>query len=87
MSEENDVGRRYWSANLRLMSACLAVWAFVSFGLGMLLRPLLSDIRVSGTDISFWFAMQGAVIVFVLLILVYAIGMNRLDHKYNVDED
>ncbi len=91
MAQNNDadqsVGRKYWAANLRLMTFCLAIWAFVSFGLGTLLRPLLMDIKIGGVDLGFWFGHQGAIYVFVVLIFFYAIMMNWLDKKYGVDED
>lgn len=79
-------GAAYWRANLRLMSLLLAIWAFVSFGLGILLRPLISAIPIGGTDLGFWFAQQGSILVFVVLIFFYAIRMNRMDHEYGVEE-
>ena len=84
MSEEkkND----YWSANLRIIVWSLAIWAIVSFGFGILLRPLLSGIAVGGTDLGFWFAQQGSIIVFLILIFNYAWRMNKLDREYGVDE-
>ncbi len=86
-SESEDIGKKYWAANLRLMAFCLAIWAFVSFGLGILFRPLLSDIEIGGTDLGFWFAQQGSIYVFVILIFFYAVMMNRLDKKYGVNEE
>lgn len=77
----------YWSANLKLIIGCLIVWALVSFGFGILLRPLVSGIEVGGTDLGFWFAQQGSIIVFLVLIFFYAWRMNRLDRKYGVDEE
>ncbi|NAZ36181.1 DUF4212 domain-containing protein [Rubellimicrobium sp. CFH 75288] len=77
----------YWSANLRLIGLCMAIWALVSFGFGIVLRPLLAGIPVGGTDLGFWFAQQGSILVFVALIFFYAWRMNRLDHEFGVDED
>lgn len=57
-----------------------------SYGFGILFRPLLSGIRIGGTDLGFWFAQQGSIIVFVILIFVYAWRMNRLDRAYGVEE-
>ena len=82
----NAAGRAYWKANLRLMTFCLAIWAFVSFGPPILLRSLLSDTKVGGTDIGFWFGHQGSILVFVAIIFFYAVVMNWLDKKYGVDE-
>lgn len=77
----------YWSANIRIIRISLIVWALVSFGFGILLRPALSGIAVGGTDLGFWFAQQGSIIVFLALIFFYAWRMNRLDAEHGVDED
>ena len=76
----------YWAANIRLVKICLVIWAVVSFGFGILLRPLLSGIPVGGTDLGFWFAQQGSILVFLALIFFYAWRMNRLDREHGVDE-
>lgn len=85
MSEEKDPSA-YWSANVRLILISLAIWALVSFGFGIILRPLLSGIAVGGTDLGFWFAQQGSIIIFLILIFFYAWRMNKLDQEYGVDE-
>ena len=77
----------YWRANVRLIIGCLIVWALVSFGFGILFRPLLSGILIGGTDLGFWFAQQGSIIVFLVLIFFYAWRMNKLDREYGVDEE
>lgn len=77
----------YWKANIRTIIGCLVVWAIVSFGFGILLRPILSGIGVGGTDLGFWFAQQGSILVFLILIFFYAWRMNRLDRQYGVEED
>jgi putative solute:sodium symporter small subunit len=82
---ESDKG--YWQANLRLIYISLVIWALVSFGFGILLRPLLSGISVGGTDLGFWFAQQGSILVFLVLIFNYAWRMNKLDAEYGVDEE
>ncbi len=87
MSENNLSGQAYWRANLRLMKACLVIWALVSFGFGIVLRPLLSGISIGGTDLGFWFAQQGSIYVFLILIFFYAIRMNKIDREYGVQED
>lgn len=78
--------RQYWAANLRLIFWSLGIWALVSFGFGILLRPLISWIEIGGTDLGFWFAQQGSMLVFIALIFNYAYQMNKLDAKYNLDE-
>ncbi len=76
----------YWKANIRLVTICLVIWAVVSFGFGILLRPLLSGIEIGGTDLGFWFAQQGSILIFVVLIFFYAFRMNAIDRQYGVDE-
>jgi len=76
----------YWSANLRLIIWSLAVWAVVPFGFGILLRPMLSGISIGGTDLGFWVAQQGSILVFLALIFFYAWRMNKLDRDFGVDE-
>ena len=76
----------YWAANIRIITICLVIWAVVSYGFGILLRPMLSGIPVGGTDLGFWFAQQGSIIVFIALIFYYAAYMNRLDREFGVDE-
>ena len=76
----------YWAANIRLVKYCLVIWAVVSFGFGIILRPLLSGIPVGGADLGFWFAQQGSILVFLALIFFYAWRMNALDREHGVDE-
>lgn len=77
----------YWRANLRLVAGCLLVWFAVSYGFGILLVDELNRIRLGGFKLGFWFAQQGSIYVFVLLIFFYAWRMNRLDRKHDVHED
>ncbi len=77
----------YWQANVRIILISLVIWALVSFGFGILLRPLLSGIAVGGTDLGFWFAQQGSILVFLGLIFFYAWRMNKLDAEYGVEEE
>ena len=84
---EESAGDAYWRANVNLVRVLLLIWAFVSFGCGILLRPLLSGIPVGGTDLGFWFAQQGSIITFIVLIFFYAWRMNQLDRHYGVDEE
>ena len=77
---------KYWKANLRIIWICMSIWALVSVGFGILLRPLLSGIRFGGTDLGFWFSQQGSILVFIALIFYYTWYMNRLDREYDVDE-
>lgn len=76
----------YWKANIRLIQICLVIWALVSFGFGIILRPMLMGIKVGGTDLGFWFAQQGSILVFLVLIFFYAWRMNKLDREHGVEE-
>jgi putative solute:sodium symporter small subunit len=76
----------YWKANRRLQLTLLAIWAVVGFGISILLAEPLNEIVVFGFPLGFWFAQQGAIVVFVILIFVYAITMDRIDHEYGVQE-
>jgi len=88
MSEKKNgrTRRDYWQANLRLVGACLLVWFLVSYGAGILLVDTLNQYEFFGFKLGFWFAQQGAIYVFLVLIFVYAWRMNALDRKFGVDE-
>lgn len=79
--------RQYWLANLRLVGILLSIWFIVSFGCGILLVDFLNQIQIGGFKLGFWFAQQGSIVVFVILIFVYAALANRLDRSYGVDEE
>ncbi len=88
MSASQDLsGQAYWKANIRLVTIHLIVWAFVSYFCGIILRPLFAGIPVGGTDLGFWFAQQGSMLVFIAQIFIYAAQMNKLDRKFDVHED
>ena len=78
--------KKYWRTNLRYVFILLAIWFLVSYGFGILLAEPLNRIRVGGFPLGFWFAQQGSIYVFVILIFVYVQLMNRLDHKFNLHE-
>lgn len=84
--QDKEKAAAYWSANLRLITGCLVIWALVSYGFGILLRPWLAGIDVGGADLGFWFAQQGAILTFIALIFFYAWRMNRLDKQFGVEE-
>ncbi len=79
--------RLYWKANLRILAVLLSIWFFISFGCGILLADWLNQYRMFGFPLGFWFAQQGAIYVFVVLIFVYVALMKRLDHRFGVDSD
>ena len=78
--------RAYWRANLKVISVLLTIWALVSFGFGILLIEPLNKIPLGGVKLGFWFANQGSIYVFVILIFIYATVMDHLDKKYGVAE-
>jgi putative solute:sodium symporter small subunit len=79
--------RSYWHDNLRLVAACLVVWFAVSFGFGILLVDVLNQIQIAGFELGFWFAQQGSIYVFVVLIFFYAWRMSKVDEKHGVGAD
>lgn len=72
----------YWRANLKIVGILMSIWFIVSFGCGILLVDHLNKIKIGGFQLGFWFAQQGSIYVFVILIAVYVRVMNKLDHKY-----
>lgn len=83
---DNGWRREYWKKNLRLMVVLLIVWFAVSFGAGILFVEQLNEIVIAGFPLGFWFAQQGSIYTFILLILIYALRMDRLDDEYGVSE-
>ena len=79
--------KAYWRANIRLVITLLIIWFVVSFGCGVLLVDLLNQISIGGYKLGFWFAQQGSIYTFVILIFVYSKKMGDLDKKFGVDED
>ena len=77
----------YWAANLRLLIVLLAIWFVVSYGFGIILVDALNGISLGGYKLGFWFAQQGSMYIFLVLIFVYAIRMGQLDKKFDVQED
>jgi len=83
MSQNNS----YWKANLRLIALCLTIWFVVSYLFGIILVEPLNNFRLGGYKLGFWFAQQGSIYVFVVLIFYYAKRMAKLDREHNVHED
>ena len=77
-----DCLRRYWRSNLIIMAVLLALWAAAGLGCGVLWADHLNAWRIGGIPLGFWFAQQGSILAFVLLIFVYAVLLNRLDRKH-----
>ena len=75
----------YWRSNLKILSILLIIWFMVSFGFGILWSDFLDQFQIGGFKLGFWFAQQGSIYFFVILIFVYVFLMNKLDRKYKED--
>jgi len=84
---DSEKRKAYWHANLRLVAMCLAVWFVCSYGFGILLVEQLNQFRIGGFKLGFWFAQQGSIYIFVVLIFFYAWRMNHIDKEFDVHED
>ena len=73
---------KYWQDNLKIISILLAIWFIVSFGFGILLSDFLDQFKFGGFKLGFWFAQQGSIFFFVILIFIYVHLLNKLDDKY-----
>ena len=79
--------KTYWAESLKLVGKLLAIWFFVSFGCGILLKDYLDQFSIGGAPLGFWMAQRGSIICFVVLLVVYARWMNKLDEKYGFGEE
>ena len=77
---------KYWKTNLKYLSILLSIWFLVSFLFGIIMAEKLNQYYIGGFPLGFWFAHQGSIYAFVILIFVYVFLMNKLDKKFNVDE-
>ena len=85
MEGNNDSRILYWKTNLRYLFILLSIWFAVSYGAGILWADALNKVRIGGFKLGFWFAQQGSMYVFVILIFIYVRLMNKLDKKYGYD--
>lgn len=85
MSDKNVQG--YWRTNLRYLVVLLIIWFIASYGAGILFVDTLNQIEIGGFKLGFWFAQQGSIYIFVILIFIYVYLMNKLDRKYDVHEE
>ncbi|WP_109471370.1 DUF4212 domain-containing protein [Ornithinimicrobium cavernae] len=76
----------YWKRNLRLMASLLVVWALVSYGAGILFVEQLNTLSIMGVPLGFWFAQQGAILTFLILIAIYVWRMDKLDQEFGITE-
>ena len=80
-----DKAKSYWKRNITYVLILLSIWFLVSYGAGILFKDELNEIKVGGFKLGFWFAQQGSMYVFVILIIVYVRLMNKLDKTYGYD--
>jgi putative solute:sodium symporter small subunit len=83
MSKQNN--KAYWKENIKYLSILMFFWFFVSFGCGILFKDFLDQFHIGGFPLGFWFAQQGSVYAFIIIIAAYIIIMNKLDKKYNLN--
>lgn len=86
-SEKLKSQHKYWHSNLKLLVVILSVWFLVSYGCGIIFRDALDQFSIGGAPLGFWFAQQGSIICFLILLFTYKVMMNKLDHKYGYDEE
>ena len=82
-----DAASRYWRSNLKILGVLLIIWFVASFGCGILFVEPLNAIRIGEAKLGFWFAQQGSIYIFLGLIAVYVVLMNRLDRAHGLRED
>lgn len=87
MSDSTNRMTSYWKKNLRTLLVLLSVWFVVSFGFGIILVEPLNQYHLGGYPLGFWFAQQGSIYTFIILIFVYVARMNKLDREFDVHED
>lgn len=85
--KQDSNSQAYWKATLGLLTKILIVWFVASFGAGILFADLLNSIKLGGYPLGFWFAQQGSIYIFIVLIFYYAKKMNDIDRQFNVHED
>ena len=82
MAKSNE----YWKENIKYLLILLACWFTISFGAGILFVEELNQFKIGGLPLGFWFAQQGGIYGFVILIFVYMRLMNKLDKKYGYED-
>ena len=83
----SKVGARYWRRNLFIVSGLLVIWFLVSYGAGILWVEPLNEVQLGGFPLGFWFAHQGAILVFIALVFAYCVLMDREDARARAEED
>lgn len=84
--ETSENEKAYWAQNIRLLWTLMTIWFVVSFGAGILFRDFLDQFSIGGYPLGFWFAQQGAIYFFILLIVIYNARMKRIERQYDLDD-
>ena len=87
MIKKKDENDNYWKSNLKIISVLLLIWFISSFGMGVIFVEWLNQYKIGGFKLGFWFAQQGSIYTFVILIFVYVYLMHKLDKKYKSSRD
>ncbi|WP_299322376.1 DUF4212 domain-containing protein [Parasphingopyxis sp.] len=83
----SEADQAYWKANIRLLVTLMSIWFLVSFGAGILFRDFLDQFSIGGYPLGFWFAQQGAIYVFIALIVIYVRQMRKIEKRFGLDDD
>ncbi|MEX6632937.1 DUF4212 domain-containing protein [Hyphococcus lacteus] len=86
-SRDSSRAEAYWRENVKLLCGLLAIWFVASFGAGIIFVDVLNRIEIGGFKLGFWFAQQGSIIVFVILIFVYAARMRTIEKRFGVSDE
>tara|TARA_R110000796_G_scaffold252631_1_gene389254 strand:- start:140944 stop:141204 length:261 start_codon:yes stop_codon:yes gene_type:complete len=86
MSDKQKKATAYWKENVKYLLLLLFIWFLVSYGAGILFKDALDKVQIGGFKLGFWFAQQGSIYVFVILIFIYVRLMNKLDKKYGYND-
>lgn len=82
----NNHLQNYWKKNLQYLVILLAVWFLCSYGAGIIFKDALNSVKIGGFKLGFWFAQQGSIYIFIIIIFLYVYLMNNLDKEFDVDE-
>ena len=85
-AETSAAESSYWRANIRLLLTLLSIWFACSFGAGILFRDWLDQFMIGGYPLGFWFAQQGSIYIFIILIVFYVLRMKTIERKYDLDD-
>lgn len=86
MSKQREKATAYWKKNIKYLTILLSIWAIFSFGAGIIFKDFLNQFSLGGFKLGFWFAQQGSIYIFVVLIFVYAWLMNKLDKEFGFED-